>query len=106
MQLAQYIANRCSSLALANFPLLWVFAMRNEPLMWLTGWSYATFSQFHRWIARTATLLILVHAIGRTINAETGGFYILAWSVKFWYCGVIVSFLLEVSRFPCIRLIC
>lgn len=37
MQLGQYVCNRAGTLALANIPIIWVFAARNDPLLWLTG---------------------------------------------------------------------
>ncbi|CZT15077.1 uncharacterized protein RCC_12099 [Ramularia collo-cygni] len=89
MQLGHYVCNRAGTLALANIPIIWVFAARNDPLLWLTGWSYATYSQFHRWSARIATLLAIVHASGYSILDTWQGRYLTAWTVEFWYCGAI-----------------
>lgn len=41
--------------------------MRNNLLMGLTGWGFGTFNNFHRWIARIATLQAVIHSIGYTI---------------------------------------
>lgn len=61
-QILSLIARRCSDMALANLAIIWLFSMRNNPLILLTGWSFATFNQFHRWIARITFLEIVVHA--------------------------------------------
>lgn len=102
-----YVCNRAGTLALANIPIIWVFAARNDPLLWLTGefargrlgqaftdncagWSYATYSQFHRWSARIATVLAIVHASGYSIVDTWQGRYLAAWEKEFWYTGALV----------------
>jgi len=71
-QLWRYLADRTGVLAIANMTLLWAFAMRNNVLIWLTGWSFATFNQFHRWVARVATIEAILHSIGYTVEAFLG----------------------------------
>ena len=41
--------------------------MRNDVLMWLTGWGFGTYNAFHRWVARVATLQAIVHSLGYTL---------------------------------------
>lgn len=41
--------------------------MRNNLVLWLTGWDFGTFNNFHRWIARIATLQAVIHSIGYSI---------------------------------------
>jgi hypothetical protein len=65
-QLARYIADRTGIMSFYNLPLLWVLAGRNDVLLWLTGWSYASASLFHRWVARVATLQAIVHSAAYT----------------------------------------
>ncbi|KAF2170434.1 hypothetical protein M409DRAFT_19255 [Zasmidium cellare ATCC 36951] len=89
IQLGQYFCNRAGTLAIANIPIIWIFATRNDPFLWLTGWSYASFSQFHRWAARTATLLAIAHGAGYSIIDGWEGAYHEAWQKEFWYCGAI-----------------
>lgn len=61
-QILSLIARRCTDMAIANLAIIWLFSMRNNPLILITGWSFATFNQFHRWIARITFLEIVVHA--------------------------------------------
>ena len=42
MQLTRFISDRAGILSIANVPILWLFATRNDPLLWVTGWSFAT----------------------------------------------------------------
>jgi hypothetical protein len=66
-QLLRYISDRTGIISLANFPLVWLFGMRNDVLMWLTGWGFGTYNAFHRWVARVATLQAIVHSLGYTL---------------------------------------
>ena len=61
-----YVTDRAGFLAVANMPLLWLFAGRNDIFLWLTGWNFGTFNIFHRYVARVVTAEAIVHAIGYT----------------------------------------
>jgi predicted ferric reductase len=81
-QLLRFVSDRTGIISLANFPLVWLFGMRNDALMWMTGWGFGTYNAFHRWLARVATLQAVVHSIGYTwMILESGG-----WShfLKYW----------------------
>lgn len=67
VQLWRYVSDRTGIISLANFPLIWLFGMRNNVLMWLTGWGYGTYNNFHRWVARVSTAQAVVHSIGYTV---------------------------------------
>lgn len=71
-QIWTYVTDRTGILAVVNFPLLWVFAGRNDVLLWLTGWSFGTFNMFHRWLARIATVEAIIHSIGYTYLTVEG----------------------------------
>lgn len=60
-QLLRYVADRTGILSFANFPLIWLFAGRNNIFLWATGWSFASFNIVHRHIAWIATIQGLVH---------------------------------------------
>jgi len=66
-QLLRYVSDRTGIISLANFPLVWLFGMRNDVLMWVTGWRFGTYNAFHRWAARVATLQAVVHSLGYTL---------------------------------------
>lgn len=61
-----YVTDRAGFLAVANMPLLWLFAGRNDIFLWLTGWNFGTFNIFHRYVARVVTAEAIAHAIGYT----------------------------------------
>lgn len=66
-QVLRYVSDRTGIISFANFPVIWLFGMRNNLLMWLTGWDFGTYNNFHRWVARIATVQAVVHSIGYTI---------------------------------------
>lgn len=41
--------------------------MRNNFAIWLTGWDFGTYNNFHRWVARIATLQAVIHSVGYTV---------------------------------------
>lgn len=65
-QILRYVSDRTGIISFANFPMIWLFGMRNNILMWLTGWDFGTYNNFHRWVARIATVQAIVHSIGYT----------------------------------------
>ncbi|KXT06243.1 hypothetical protein AC578_9182 [Pseudocercospora eumusae] len=88
IQLSRYVADRTGVLSLANVPLIWIFSARNDPLMWLTGWSYATFNRFHRWVARLSFVLAFVHSVAYSVNfGYYPGEYKASWKEEYFYCG-------------------
>lgn len=66
-QILRYVSDRTGIISFANFPIIWLFGMRNNMLMWATGWGFGTYNNFHRWVARIATVQAIIHSIGYTI---------------------------------------
>nr|POE47010.1 putative ferric reductase transmembrane component [Quercus suber] len=79
--------------------MVWVFAARNDPFLWLTGWSFTTYNRFHRWIARIATAQAVAHSIGYSVSSYyTGnGDYALEWAEQYWYCGNIATIVMTLG---------
>ena len=74
-QIWRYFSDRTGYLSYANVLVFFLFGTRNNFLIWLTGWSFATFNHFHRWVARIATLEAVLHSIGYTVfDFQDGGF--------------------------------
>jgi predicted ferric reductase len=85
-----------------NLPLLWLFAGRNDFLMWITGWSFSSFNLMHRWVARVAVVQAIVHSIGYTWIERD--YYATEWADLYWRCGifatVLMSLLIPLSMLP------
>ena len=66
-QIWRYVSDRTGIISFANFPVIWLFGMRNNVALWLTGWDFGTYNNFHRWVARIATLQAVIHSVGYTV---------------------------------------
>ncbi|PPJ50983.1 hypothetical protein CBER1_06818 [Cercospora berteroae] len=88
VQLARYIGDRTGFLSIAQLPMVWVFASRNDPVMWLTGWSFATFNRFHRLVARISVFHAVVHSIAYTAFAVVSDVYAPYKTQAYWRNGV------------------
>jgi predicted ferric reductase len=66
MQILRHVSDRTGIISFANFPLIWLFGMRNNVVIWLTGWDFKTYNNFHRWVGRLAALQAVIHSVGYT----------------------------------------
>ena len=57
-------ADRTSLVFVANLPLLYLFAAKNQPIKLLTGYSYESLNVFHRRLGEIMCLLALLHSAG------------------------------------------
>ncbi|GKU08506.1 unnamed protein product [Fusarium langsethiae] len=97
-QIFRYASDRTGIISFANFPLIWLFGMRNNLLMWLTGWDFGTYNNFHRWVARIATAQAILHSIGYSILVYLeGGWesYVFWWSYMFWWVGELATIVMS-----------
>lgn len=70
--LAKMTANRLGITVMWIIPQLILFAGRNNFMQWVSGWLYSRQIYIHKWIARVALILVLVHTIAYTVVG--GGF--------------------------------
>jgi predicted ferric reductase len=93
-QLLRYVSDRTGIISLANFPLVWLFGMRNDTLIWLTGWGFGTYNAFHRWVARVATLQAVIHSVGYTVMIlDSGGWpnFLKYWTKHYFWNGELAT---------------
>lgn len=83
------IADRLGIMATVMFPLFILLGGRNNFLQWLTGWKFSVFITYHRWIARMAVLMILVHAILYTKIFTEGGYYPKSVKKTYFIFGIV-----------------
>ena len=57
-------ADRTSLVFVANLPLLYLFAAKNQPIKILTGYSYESLNILHRRLGEVMCLLALLHSVG------------------------------------------
>lgn len=90
-QWRQGVGYRSGILAFGKIPLLVLFAGRNNFLTWLTGWSYMTFIQYHKVLARWMFLDSLIHSVLYTIDSL--GYYTTLLKRLYFACGVAATVL-------------
>ncbi|KAI4947095.1 hypothetical protein J4E86_008719 [Alternaria arbusti] len=90
VQFLRFVSDRTGIISLANFPLVWLFGMRNDLLIWVTGWGFGTYNAFHRWAARVATVQAVAHSVGYTLMIlERGGWptFLNYWTKHYFWNG-------------------
>lgn len=60
-------ADRTSLVFVANLPLLYLFAAKNQPIKLLTGYSYESLNIFHRRLGEVMCLLAFLHSAGMIV---------------------------------------
>ncbi|KAL8912566.1 MAG: hypothetical protein Q9171_002430 [Xanthocarpia ochracea] len=95
-QIISYVSNRLGVLSFANIPLLFLYAGRNNVLLWLTNWSHGTFLLLHRWVAWIATLQAVLHsAIYLEIYLHNGTHASEA-KLAYWVWGIVATLCMSI----------
>jgi predicted ferric reductase len=98
--IASYFSNRVGVLSFANIVLAVLFAARNNPLMYLAGFTQTSNITFHRWSARIATIQAVIHSILFTITYFWSGGY-SAYSAEaakaYYWWGIIATLALALA---------
>lgn len=105
-QMARYVGDRSALITVFIVIPTFLFAGRNNFLLWLTGWKMSTFYAFHKWLARMAIFSAFVHTItmfevmhwSHSVSAiKTEGWW--RWGAVAMTCGCVILF----QSFPYIR---
>ena len=94
-EIVSYLTNRFGVLSFANIPLVFLYAGRNNILLWLTNWSHGTFLLLHRWVAWIAALQAILHsAIYLEIYVHDGT-HASESKLPYWVWGVVATLCLS-----------
>uniref|UniRef100_A0A8H7K382 FAD-binding FR-type domain-containing protein n=1 Tax=Bionectria ochroleuca TaxID=29856 RepID=A0A8H7K382_BIOOC len=94
MQILRHVSDRTGIISFANFPLIWLFGMRNNVVIWLTGWDFKTYNNFHRWVGRLAALQAVIHSVGYTALILQRGGWDYFWrmcNMTYWWTGELAT---------------
>lgn len=86
---AGWLGWRSGCLALYKLPFIWLFAGRNNVLIWITGWQFEIFNIWHRWIARMFLVDVLVHSAAYTYKLHVRGILHIEWGESWFKWGVV-----------------
>lgn len=105
-QLTRYVGDRTAIISMFILVPTYLFAGRNNFLLWITGWRQSTFLTFHRWLARMAVVSSLVHTFTMLLNDywlhtvhERKYSQYWRWGSVAMICGVVMV----VQSFPLVR---
>ncbi|CAN6635788.1 ferric reductase transmembrane component 3 [Trichomonascus vanleenenianus] len=97
-EMLRFVSDRSGIIGVIQMPLFVLFSLRNNLLIWSTGWTYTTFNTYHRAIARVTYLQFIVHAVTKHVFSASYG----ASLVKYFYplpyyrWGVAAMFLMAI----------
>ena len=97
-------ADRASILFVANLPVLYLFAAKNQPVKFLTGYSYESLNILHRRLGEVMCVLALLHSVGMmgvwyTILRHTGLTLVHFLLIKMILLGIGAFFAYELIYF-------
>lgn len=72
-QMMRYASDRAGIMATVQFPMLYLFAAKNNILIYFTRWSYMKCSVFHRTVAVVTYALFIIHAAMKHIFSKSYG---------------------------------
>lgn len=98
-EVMSYVLFRTGVYAYIMAPLLFLFAGRNNILLWLTSWSHSTFLVLHRWIARIFTLQAILHSVIAVHVYRADGMYKMQLSMPYWIWGCFATVVAVVLTF-------
>jgi hypothetical protein len=98
-EIMAYVLFRTGVYAYIMAPLLFLFAGRNNVLLWLTNWSHSTFLVLHRWIARVFTLQAILHSVVAVHVYRVDGTYDAQVVMPYWIWGCVATVVAVVLTF-------
>lgn len=88
-QALSIIGNRAGSMAMGNTAALFLFAARNNVLLWLTDWSYSTYLLLHRWLGYWVVLHTVLHSLMLWMYYYNYGNYYAELVRLYWIWGIV-----------------
>lgn len=82
------VSYRTDLMSISLFPVIYMFGIRNNPLIYISGISFSTFQFYHRWCAYTCVVLLFIHSIIWTVWSMHDGGYKLWAMDSYWNWGI------------------
>lgn len=97
-QMVLYLGDRSGIIGVVQLPLLTLFATRNNFIIAMTGWSFATFNTYHRAVVRITYCQFIVHSVAKHVFALSyGGSLVKSfYPVPYYRYGVAGMFLMAI----------
>ncbi|CCF60746.1 hypothetical protein KAFR_0L01370 [Kazachstania africana CBS 2517] len=93
------VSYRVDLMSISLFPMIYLFGMRNNFLIPLTGISFRRFIFYHKWCAYVCVVLAFIHSIIWTVWAISDGGY-KVWAMDaYWAWGIAATVLIVLLIF-------
>ncbi|PGH27483.1 hypothetical protein AJ80_00723 [Polytolypa hystricis UAMH7299] len=89
MQKLSIIGNRAGVMAMGNVVALFLFAARNNVLLYMADWSYSTYILLHRWLGYWAVIHTVIHSFMLLANYVIKGTYQDEFARLYWIWGIV-----------------
>ncbi|QLL31632.1 hypothetical protein HG536_0B04960 [Torulaspora globosa] len=93
------VSYRTDLMAISLFPVIYLFGIRNNPLIYISGMPYSVFQFYHRWCAYTCAVLAFIHSIIWTVWAIADGGYEMWAMDAYWKWGIAATTLIVLLVF-------
>ncbi|KXX77003.1 Ferric/cupric reductase transmembrane component 1 [Madurella mycetomatis] len=90
-QTLSIVGNRAGVMAMGNTVALFLFAARNNVLLWITDWSYSTYLLLHRWLGYWAVFHTVLHSVMLLAHYKTYGSYEAELARLYWQWGIVAT---------------
>jgi hypothetical protein len=94
-----YIIYRTGQFGYILAPLVFLFAGRNNVLLWLTNRSHSTFMVLHRWVGRVFALQATLHSILAVKLYKKEGMYAMEVTQPYWRWGIVATIMVVLLTF-------
>ncbi|QLQ79475.1 hypothetical protein HG537_0C01220 [Torulaspora globosa] len=85
IQLTRYVGDRTGVISIFLMLPTYLFAGRNNFLLWITGWKQSTFYTYHKWLARMTIMSSFVHVLTMLLNSYWNNNKITTRKYKPWW---------------------
>lgn len=93
------ISYRTDLMAISLFPVIYLFGIRNNPFIFISGIPFSVFQFYHRWCAYTCAVLAFIHSIIWTVWARADGGYKMWAMDSYWKWGIAATTLIVLLVF-------
>ncbi|PVH86441.1 hypothetical protein DL98DRAFT_481154 [Cadophora sp. DSE1049] len=90
-QTLSIVGNRAGSMAMGNVAVLFLFAARNNPLLYITDWSYGTYLLLHRWLGYWAIVQTIIHSFMLMAYYMAKDMYKAEFARNYWSWGIVAT---------------
>ncbi|KAK6336195.1 hypothetical protein TWF696_001758 [Orbilia brochopaga] len=98
-EILSYVMYRTGVFGYILAPLVFLFAGRNNFLLWTTNWSHSTFIILHRWVARIFALQSLLHSVLAVYIYKKEGMYDMEVVKPYWIWGIVATVAVVILTF-------